>query len=223
MKEEIGGWSDRRIIYWFKQRSFAREIMRFLLKSVGLKNLRFNWRFPRPSIAFIRHRVNNKKLTGVEIGTNEGLNAESILKTLNIETLYLIDPFEEYVDINTKQIKDRDLIKNLKYEEKDMNKIEIKCRKRLKNKQVIFIKKESNEAINDVPNNLDFVYIDGNHTYEYVKDDLNNYWGKLRQGGFLCGHDCFFPNMGVQKAVFEFAIDKNFFHFGIDDWLIIKK
>ena len=36
---------------------------------------------------------------------------------------------------------------------------------------------------------LDLVYIDGNHAYEWVKEDIELWWPKLRKGGVLTGHD----------------------------------
>lgn len=36
---------------------------------------------------------------------------------------------------------------------------------------------------------LDFVYIDANHTYEAVKEDLNNWYRKVKSGGLIMGHD----------------------------------
>jgi cephalosporin hydroxylase len=36
---------------------------------------------------------------------------------------------------------------------------------------------------------LDFVYIDGNHGYEAVLDDLAAWSPKVRTGGFISGHD----------------------------------
>jgi hypothetical protein len=38
-------------------------------------------------------------------------------------------------------------------------------------------------------NSLDFVYIDANHAYDYVVQDINVWYPKLKEGGYLCGHD----------------------------------
>lgn len=35
----------------------------------------------------------------------------------------------------------------------------------------------------------DFVFIDGDHSYEGVLEDLENWWPKIRAGGLFCGHD----------------------------------
>jgi len=51
---------------------------------------------------------------------------------------------------------------------------------------------------------LDFVYIDGDHSYESCKQDIITWLPKLKKGGVIAGHDylasCF---LGVVKAVEE--------------------
>jgi hypothetical protein len=55
-------------------------------------------------------------------------------------------------------------------------------------------------------NSLDFVYLDGNHTYDFVKQDLNAWYNKVKVGGILAGHD--YPLKSVKQAVDEFCKDK---------------
>lgn len=55
---------------------------------------------------------------------------------------------------------------------------------------------------------LDFVYIDGNHSYEYVKSDIEAWWPKVKPGGILCGDDYAGPvrhAYDVIRAVDEFV------------------
>lgn len=40
---------------------------------------------------------------------------------------------------------------------------------------------------------LDFVYIDGNHEFRYVAEDLQEWVPKVRKGGTVSGHDYFTP------------------------------
>ncbi len=37
---------------------------------------------------------------------------------------------------------------------------------------------------------LDMVFLDGDHRYEFIKNDIISWLPKLREGGILCGHDC---------------------------------
>jgi cephalosporin hydroxylase len=48
---------------------------------------------------------------------------------------------------------------------------------------------------------LDFVFVDGDHTYESVSRDLDAWRGKVRPGGILAGHDYAARWPGVVQAV----------------------
>ena len=50
---------------------------------------------------------------------------------------------------------------------------------------------------------LDFVFLDGDHWYEGVKNDIEVWRPKVRTGGILAGHDYSGHFKGVQKAVDE--------------------
>lgn len=67
----------------------------------------------------------------------------------------------------------------------------------------------SETACADFPDHyFDWIYIDGNHLYEFVKQDLERYLPKVKVGGFITGDDYGSPGWwdnGVQKAVDEFA------------------
>jgi predicted O-methyltransferase YrrM len=52
---------------------------------------------------------------------------------------------------------------------------------------------------------LDFVFIDADHRYEFVVEDIKAWFPKVRSGGTLCGHDYGDPRFpGVEKAVKEY-------------------
>ena len=53
----------------------------------------------------------------------------------------------------------------------------------------------------------DSIYIDGNHEYDFVKKDLENYYPKLKDGGILAGDDFQIPN--VRRAVLQFCCKNN--------------
>lgn len=48
---------------------------------------------------------------------------------------------------------------------------------------------------------LDFFFIDASHTYKNVKKDLNAWIPKLKEGGWMIGHDIDYPS--VEQAVKE--------------------
>lgn len=49
---------------------------------------------------------------------------------------------------------------------------------------------------------LDFIYIDGDHDYAAVSWDLD-WWGRLRSGGWMAGHDYDIGHPGVRRALDE--------------------
>lgn len=70
------------------------------------------------------------------------------------------------------------------------------------------IKKTSVEASKDFEDeSCDVVYIDMQHSYEAVKEDIEHWLPKVKKGGYISGHD--YPYApGVAKAVHEaFSVD----------------
>ena len=160
-------------------------------------------------------------LVGVEIGVGRGANAKNILENLNIDMLYLIDPYKPYVDDDGKTKNYSDFLPQVRADLSIAN--------------VVFILKESGEAVDEVPDNVDFVYIDGNHSYEYVKKDIELYYPKVRRGGVIGGHDfirpvrysvcphCMSNLSAIHTAVLEFVREHSLkLHTGNSDWWIKK-
>lgn len=172
-----------------------------------------------PMIELVHNwNVDNKELTGVEIGTFRGISAHATLSFLNIKKLYLVDPYLQYVDYV------EDWIPN--HTQSDFNDDYLIAKKRLKKFEgkTEFIKMRSDEAFLIIPDNLDFVYIDGNHDYEYVKKDIELYYPKIRQRGVLGGDNFETEFQGVPRAVIEFVDKTNLKLYGADkDWWVIKK
>ena len=50
---------------------------------------------------------------------------------------------------------------------------------------------------------FDLVYIDADHRYEAVSQDIKAWMPKVKDGGILCGHDYYRRWMSVKKAVQE--------------------
>ena len=75
--------------------------------------------------------------------------------------------------------------------------------------RVQFIKAISHEAAAHVPDGtLDLVFIDAQHTYKNVKEDIHDWAPKLKDDGIMGGHDLYdecFP--GVRQAVEETGLE----------------
>lgn len=117
-------------------------------------------------------------IKGAEIGTDKGLYAEMLLKSIPNLKLYCIDPWKAYEDY-------KDLTRQ--------NIFDINFRitqKRLEKYNADIIRKTSMEAAGDFgDNSIDFVYIDGNHEYEYVLEDIKKWTKKVKPGGIVSGDD----------------------------------
>lgn len=68
---------------------------------------------------------------------------------------------------------------------------------------VRFIRKTSLDALEDIEDeSLDFVYLDANHTFDFIMPEIIFYSKKVRSGGIVAGHDYFnFHWAGVIDAV----------------------
>lgn len=132
-----------------------------------------------------------------EIGVWKGKTAYKILnKNEQIIKYFLIDPWQEYEEYTaTNDPRSRG----------DFYEAFITCKQKLANfeNKTVWIKKKSNEAVNLIPDqSLDLVFIDGNHSYEFVYNDIINWIPKIKNNGIISGHDLDYPGYpGVRKAV----------------------
>jgi len=171
---------------------------------------------PRPFMKFLGRR-RGRDLVGAEVGVWQGKNAFNILKHLSIKKLYLIDPYKKYIGYDS----DGTFIVT----QKKLSIAKIKAHRRLskfKNK-IVWINEFSDTACNKIPEKLDFVYIDANHNYEFVKKDMENYYSLLKKGGILAGHDiCLLERPGVLFALTDFIREKKLlYHIDLPDWIIV--
>ena len=111
---------------------------------------------------------------------------------VNISKLYLVDPYLPYTNGDGRQ------------QQPGIHMQEAKKRLDQFSDRITWILKPSLEAASEIPDNLDFVYIDGLHTYSMVKTEIKLYSKKLKPGGIIGGHnfEAYYP--GIAKAVIEF-------------------
>lgn len=131
---------------------------------------------------------------GAEIGVKEGKFSSFLLANNSDLTMYLVDP-------RVKQP-----VQNETYMEWDFKKINSDYETNMfkfKNR-VIELHHFSIYAATLVERNtLDFVFIDAQHDYQSVKNDIDLWLPKIKKGGFISGHD-YEPNFpGVIRAVDE--------------------
>lgn len=117
---------------------------------------------------------------GVEIGTFKGEFAKTILSNWD-GTLYMVDPWrgldENYIDSSNHY---------------NHNNVYSECMNNLRGfeDRSFMLRGLSNQLVDLFDDNsLDFVYIDGNHAYEFVKEDIQLWFKKVKEGGLVSGHD----------------------------------
>ena len=131
---------------------------------------------------------------GAEIGTYRGDYAFTLCSKNPQATIYCVDPWKVYDDYKDTT------------DQSEMDSNEKKARYRLKNfNNVVFIKMPSMQAAKwFYDEELDFVYIDANHEWQYVTQDIYHWARKVRPGGIVSGHDYIeepLPNIHVKQAL----------------------
>lgn len=140
---------------------------------------------------------------GCEIGIAYGTHSAHILKTTNILKLYSIDPFKHF---------EQGYNDGMNYPQKYFDVLFYKVKDLLSQfgSRSSILRMTSIEGSNQFSkHSLDFVFIDANHSYEALKEDLNAWYDKVKPGGLLSGDD-YLPNFfpGLVQAVNEFFQSK---------------
>jgi len=126
--------------------------------------------------------------TGVEVGTKHGASAEMWCRANPQMHLTCIDPYKAYRMVRDQEHQDA---------------IHAVAMDRLKPYNATIVRATSMDAVKDFEDgSLDFVYIDGNHDFDYVVMDLVCWARKVRDGGMIALHDYYnFGKGGIIKAV----------------------
>jgi len=141
----------------------------------------------------------DRPLVGAEIGVFRGEHSKFILSKLNMRKLYLIDPYVT-TDPNFEGHMKTKIPGSKRIAEQHLS---------LWADRLEWLCMDSDDAFLRIDDPLDFVYIDGNHSYEYVLRDIVKYTTLVISGGWVGGHDYMMrssPLVEVKKAVDECAL-----------------
>lgn len=143
-------------------------------------------------IEYVNSFQNTKEVNIIEIGSY--LGESTVMFAKHFKSVVSIDPFIDNYDPNDDTCYFASL--NVVYEKFKENIAEFS--------NILHIKDISDNAISQLPEQEYFlVYIDGLHTYEQVKKDIENYRKLIPEGGFICGHDYSENWQGVKDAIDE--------------------
>lgn len=132
---------------------------------------------------------------GAEIGVSEGYFSEKMLETIPNLELWCVDNWRQYSENRFG-----------KSQAENDRKYQITV-DRLAKYGAHIIRETSMDAVKQFnDNSLDFVYIDANHGYDYVMQDLIEWTKKVRKGGMIIGDD-YYPmkKAGVVQAVDDYT------------------
>lgn len=158
----------------------------------------------------------------VEIGVRSGHNALRMLAGLNIDKLYLVDPYTVYSDCD--DVEDDDL--EGFQEKQDAYYAEMVDNMAPYTDKVVIVKDSSvNAAATYDANTFDYIYIDGCRNQASVDIDITSWISKLKTGGVMGGHD-YDSYPGVKAAVDAYATANGISitvangEFGSDWWFV---
>jgi len=171
---------------------------------------------------------------GAEIGVNRGATQLQLLEHLpGLELIYAVDPWEAYPDYR------KSLSAEKWRDQHTFDRIHMDYLQRVlpHARRVFVIRAYSRDAARVVPDgSLDFVFIDANHFYDYVRADIAAWTPKVRPGGIVAGHDYLARSRageewGVIRAVREAfgddvvehylnnaTVELNAFNSAVTDW-----
>lgn len=132
---------------------------------------------------------------GAEIGVAEGVFSEAMFKAIPNLELICIDNWKPY--------------KGNRFSgsfARNEHHYRVAC-ERLEKYNALIIRSKSMDALKLVADeSLDFVYIDANHGYDYVMQDLIEWTKKVRKGGMIIGDDYYYmEKAGVLEAVNDYT------------------
>lgn len=167
---------------------------------------------------FVKNKLgDNIKI--IEIGAYQGESTEIIAKNFPNSEINSVDIWEKYVE----DVKgDGTLAYDLDDQQLALEEAEEVFTKRIKNYPNVIKNKNSslNFSLKIENMSVDFVYIDGNHQYSSVKEDILSWLPKIKIGGIISGHDSGWTT--VQQALSEcFGNDPDMV-FQDSSWLYVK-
>lgn len=147
---------------------------------------------------------------GAEIGSESGVYSRDLCKCNPKAKVFLVDAWEAYKGY-------REYVSQAK-----VDTFYEKIQERLKpfdNYEII--KKFSMDAVKDFKDeSLDFVYIDANHQFEYVVQDIGFWSRKVRRGGIVSGHDYIRRARPSATHVVQ-AVQGYIYCYGIKPWFLL--
>jgi len=153
------------------------------------------------------------------LGVFEGDHSDEMLRVLEPEHLYLVDMWMDTKIFGEEQ-------DYREYDQENWDRRYLGVVDKFAEYGCVRILRMSGDSASVVlPNDLDLVYIDANHEYEPVLNDMGKWLPKVRDGGILSGDD--YSQESVVQAVADFLKDYPQYKLQVSDnktqWWFIKE
>lgn len=135
----------------------------------------------------------------VEVGVYEGMTSEVFRSWFPGARLVGVDPWTHQPTEPSRMYKTNSLV-DWEHKYKDV------CKRFSRDVGTFMLRCHSTLAAVYVPDDIDIIFIDGQHSYEGVISDLEAWTGKMNKPSLITGHDYNHTgrHKGVGKAVDEF-------------------
>lgn len=146
-----------------------------------------------------------KNAVCAEIGVCLGDFSEKIIEVTRPSQLFLVDVWGDISHI----YKDNLMAENKVHEERYRTVI----KKFLYKPEVRYIRSFSSSMLEIFPENyFDWIYVDGDHSYDGCMLDLNIAKRLVKEDGLILGHDHMWKFPGVVDSVKDFVEENNYYH-----------
>ena len=143
---------------------------------------------------------------GCEVGVAYGGHSLAILSQSHVARLYAIDPYLEYGDVTNGFLFRTISDKALRQRYWDLLYLHVADRLSPFGERACLLRMKSLDAVPQFSDaSLDFIFLDANHSFDAVMQDLSAWFAKLKSGGLFCGDDyASSRHPGVTQAVNKF-------------------
>jgi hypothetical protein len=141
---------------------------------------------------------------GAELGVEKGKNARTMFEIIPNLHLYGVDPYKQHPQasyIYDAQIR--------KWDDRYLQAVKKQCLDRMQGRNFTLLEDFDEYAVDKIADNsLDFVYVDSDHSYDFVMLNLIKWGRKLKKGGIMSGHDYFYDkNTSGRRAKVTQAVN----------------
>jgi len=142
----------------------------------------------RPSLFDLFRELGYKN--GCEVGLEKGKNAQEMFEHIPDLHLYGVDPYRQHAFCSYIET-----AMSRRWDNAYLQRVKEQAMGRLGHRNFTLLEDFSEEASKQIEDNsLDFVYIDGDHSYDFVMMDVIIWGRKVRKGGIISGHDYYYDN-----------------------------